>query len=113
MTLNDYMAKHRLTNAAFGRMVGMDQSSIWRIATGERLPSLEAAFVINYVTKGQVPLDSFLLMSPREYHKAFLKVDRRDADGRRLEDRPPRSSVIAEAVSQKKAKRAAKQVEAA
>jgi hypothetical protein len=103
MTLQEYLSKNGLSCAAFGREVGLDASTIYRIATQQRLPSYEAAFVINHYTGGEVPIDSFLLMTPKKYHAAFLEADKRDEEGERL---TKRRDVILDAVSKSpKAKR--------
>lgn len=56
MTLKDYLKKEKLTYAAFAKKCGLERSSVFRIANGERGKNLrpETISAIIKATKGKV-----------------------------------------------------------
>jgi DNA-binding transcriptional regulator YdaS (Cro superfamily) len=54
MTLDDYMIREDLTNAAFASMIGRSEATVWRIRYGEDDPSATTARAIVRATRGAV-----------------------------------------------------------
>lgn len=60
MKLDAYLTKQNLTAAEFGRRIGLDGISMWKIRTGKRLPTLPQAVAIQRVTEGKVTAEDFV-----------------------------------------------------
>lgn len=60
MTLQDYLAEHRLTQAGFATRVGATQAAISRWVNGSRLPAWPHLVRINQATDGRVTPNDFL-----------------------------------------------------
>ncbi len=54
--LNRYLIDHDLTDTAFARLVGVDQSFISRVARGHHFPRPDVALRIETVTAGAVTI---------------------------------------------------------
>lgn len=59
MTLDAYIHRQRLTNAAFAASIGVDQSTIARLRAGAQMPSKVVAEAIYKVTGGEVQPNDF------------------------------------------------------
>ncbi len=57
--LAKYLAEHSLTYTAFAVLVGADRQRVWRLAKGDRGPSVDLAIRIERATKGAVPIESW------------------------------------------------------
>lgn len=60
MTLAAYLEKHGLTQAEFGRRVGMSRLVISRYARGIRFPRPSSIKAIQEATRGKVKFDDYL-----------------------------------------------------
>ena len=65
MKLDQYLAERNLTSPAFGDMVGIDASTIWRIKEGKRKPEWNTMEKILVGTDG--------LVTPNDYLSDSLK----------------------------------------
>lgn len=64
MKLAEYLSQEKLTDEAFGGLVGMSQSQISRIKRGVSRPSWEALAAIERVTDGSVRAADFIPEAP-------------------------------------------------
>lgn len=60
MTLDEYLAAEKLTEAAFAGMVGISQPHVNRLRSGKGWPARELAEKIREATGGRVTPDDFL-----------------------------------------------------
>lgn len=60
MELKAYLAKHCLSDDAFGRLVRCSQSQVSRIKRGVSLPSMSLMLRIQAATKGSVTSKDFI-----------------------------------------------------
>jgi len=58
-TLARYMKQTGLSCRRFGQLAGLDFSYVSRLATGDRMPSMDAASKIEKATGGRVPMKSW------------------------------------------------------
>lgn len=65
--LAKYLADRKLSYAAFAALVGADRQRVWRIAKGDRGPSVELAIQIERATGGAVPVESWA--APKRSHR--------------------------------------------
>lgn len=99
MTLSDWLERNQMTAVAFSDEVGLDHSTIYRIMSGERMPSLEVAYVIQHATDGEVEPELFLRMTPEGYMEKWRRDARKSANPERraralkIEARLPTSAV--------------------
>jgi predicted transcriptional regulator len=61
MKLSDYISENKLTQAAFGKLIGVSQAAIDRYLRGERNPHKKYMKRIIKVTGGQVKPNDFYL----------------------------------------------------
>lgn len=54
MKLKTYMDKNNLSYRKFAQQLGIDHTSLFKYATGERTPRLNVALKIEKATKGKV-----------------------------------------------------------
>ncbi len=59
MDLNAYLRTEKLTNAAFGELIGMGASSVWKLRNGKTEPSLRIIQEIERATGGKVTAMDF------------------------------------------------------
>lgn len=59
MTLAEYLKRHDLDAAGFGRKVGMSKSYIARLVRGERVPRPDTMARISRETRGLVTANDF------------------------------------------------------
>lgn len=59
MKLGTYLKSKRLTDEAFGVLVGLSQSQVSRIKRGKSIPSWSKIAAIEEATKGKVKLRDF------------------------------------------------------
>jgi transcriptional regulator with XRE-family HTH domain len=83
ITLQKWLEDNQMTVVAFADGVGLDHSTIYRIMSGERMPSLEVAHVIQYATGGDVKTDTFLKMPVADYMKRYRDEARESANKER------------------------------
>jgi transcriptional regulator with XRE-family HTH domain len=67
--LQSYLARHDITQAEFGKRIGLKQSTISDVLNGRNRFSPEAARRVEIITQGEVTLDQ-LLFGPKRYPKA-------------------------------------------
>lgn len=65
MTLDQYLTEAKITEAEFGRQVGLSQSQINRIRLGASYPSWEKIPAITKATKGRVRAADFVRSSQK------------------------------------------------
>lgn len=58
--LGNYLKKTQITQADFGRQIGLTQSAISRLVAGDALPSIKTAVDIERETGGEVPASSWI-----------------------------------------------------
>ena len=61
MRLSDFLLRKGLSQVEFAALIGVDQATVSRYVTGDRLPSLPVSLRIREVTKGWVKPDDFVL----------------------------------------------------
>lgn len=66
MKLSDYLARERLTNKAFGDLIGVTQATVSRYATGERFPDKDTQKLIFDATGGEVTPNDFCGIVPAD-----------------------------------------------
>lgn len=66
MKLDDYLSERKMTEAEFGRLVGLSQSRVNRIRRGEGRPSWDVIPRIVQATKGKVTAADFIDAPQRE-----------------------------------------------
>jgi len=54
-TLKTYLDNNGLTYQAFGKLIGVGESTVCRYLRGQRMPSRETMFRIQRATQGDVP----------------------------------------------------------
>jgi len=59
MKLKQYIRQARMTQTQFAKQTGLSLSSVSRIISGERQPSLRVMQIIYQVTNGKVKADDF------------------------------------------------------
>lgn len=59
MKLKTYLRTKKLTDEAFGALVGLSQSQVSRIKRGKSIPSWPTIAAIEEATKGKVKLSDF------------------------------------------------------
>ena len=59
MKLKQYIRQSRMTQTQFAKQTGLSLSSVSRIISGERQPSLRVMQIIYQVTNGKVKADDF------------------------------------------------------
>jgi transcriptional regulator with XRE-family HTH domain len=79
MTLQKYLESRGMLPADLAAELGLYPSTLYRILSGQRGPSLELAFVIEQYTNGKVKAESFLPIDAEEMLKSYR--DRRDKIG--------------------------------
>ena len=57
--LTSYLKENGLSQAVFAEKIGISQSALSKICTGENLPLLETAIRIHRETSGEVPADGW------------------------------------------------------
>jgi transcriptional regulator with XRE-family HTH domain len=82
LPLEKWLKVNKTTAQEMAAALGLDHSTIYRLLSGERLPRLEIAFMIQYYTDGEVTPESFLKHTPAGYVKLF-KANARQAKARR------------------------------
>ena len=60
MRLAEYLEKHELSAAGFGRLIGVTGSTVWRYAHGQRTPRRAIIHRIVEATGGAVTANDFL-----------------------------------------------------
>ena len=60
MKLETFLSENKLTDAAFGKLVGLSQSQVNRIKRGVSKPSWDALGAIERATKGAVKAADFM-----------------------------------------------------
>ncbi len=60
MKLDEFLTSRKLTDSAFGEMIGRSQSTISRIRRGETLPDWETVRRITEATNGAVMANDFV-----------------------------------------------------
>lgn len=73
MTLSDYLAAHKLSDASFGAAIGVKRQSVFRYRRGIRRPQWDVLATIARVTKGQVTANDFADPSDA-YHASPTKA---------------------------------------
>ena len=64
MTLAAFLARQNLTQAAFGRLLGVSDASVSRWVSGVDTPTLAHAVAIERATGGKVRPRDFILEAP-------------------------------------------------
>jgi len=64
MKLDDYLTKHKLTDAAFAERIGRSQPSVNRLRREETKPDWETVRRITEATKGRVTANDFTPPAP-------------------------------------------------
>jgi transcriptional regulator with XRE-family HTH domain len=80
MTLREWLLHKNMTAVAFGDLVGLDHSTIYRLVNGDRMPSLEVAAVVQFFTNGAVKPESFLRMTPEGYIRQWRSDAKKSAN---------------------------------
>lgn len=60
MTLDEFLKKQKLNNAAFGRLIGVSGETIRRYRINERWPDREQMIAITEATGGEVKPNDFI-----------------------------------------------------
>lgn len=60
MTLREFLKQERLTQAEFGKLVGIDRFRVCHILAGDTKPGLDLALRIEKATRGIVRVESWV-----------------------------------------------------
>jgi transcriptional regulator with XRE-family HTH domain len=66
MKLETYLKKKKMTDAAFGALIGLSQSQVSRIRRGLSWPSKETLIAIAAVTNNSVTVSDIIKAGPNE-----------------------------------------------
>jgi transcriptional regulator with XRE-family HTH domain len=70
MTLDDYLTKHDITEAAFGAVIDKSQAAVNRYRTGKRRPAGDTLAKIAVASKGKVQPADFFPEVPKKFRGA-------------------------------------------
>uniref|UniRef100_UPI0035CBD0E0 helix-turn-helix domain-containing protein n=1 Tax=uncultured Sphingomonas sp. TaxID=158754 RepID=UPI0035CBD0E0 len=70
MKLDVYLKKHGITQRAFADLLGCEQPTVARFASGQRVPSPDLMRLIAEHTAGQVTPNDFFDIAPSEREAA-------------------------------------------
>lgn len=59
-TLDHYLSDRNITNASFGRILGVSEATVSRLRRGKQAPSMALVARIKSATDGLVTADSFM-----------------------------------------------------
>lgn len=66
MTLEQFLSDKRITNTAFGAMIGKSQSFVSRLKGGQAMPSAETLALIERVTDRKVTASDFVAFRAKD-----------------------------------------------
>lgn len=58
--LRRYLKRHKISDADFGKLIGMGRQSVWRLAEGKNTPNVFTAMKIMDATGGKLTLKDLL-----------------------------------------------------
>jgi transcriptional regulator with XRE-family HTH domain len=76
MTLSQYLSDRDMPPSDLAAALGLYPSTLYRILSGQRMPSLALAFAIERYTRGVVTAESFLPVDVDETLEAYQNRDK-------------------------------------